>query len=98
MALNEVVQRASYAQDRSKRTLLQPWRVETINISNTFISSVQLPKGSRIVVVLGINKNPAWQINYGSGKDVSDETINDAGSPFDIKWYNSSWIKIPILR
>ena len=98
MALSETMQRASYARDRSKRQLLQPGKIETINFNNTFITSRQLQKGSRIVVVMGINKNPSWQINYGTGKDVSDETIKDAAIPFDIKWYNSSYINIPILR
>jgi hypothetical protein len=67
-------------------------------MDHTYITSRQLQKGSRIVILLGVNKNPNWQINYGTGKDVSDETIKDAAIPFQIKWYNSSYINIPILR
>lgn len=97
-ALSEAMQRASYAKDRTKRQLLQPGKPETIDIARTFITSRQLQKGSRIVMTIGVNKSPSWQVNYGTGKDVSDETVTDAGAPFQIKWYNSSWIKLPILK
>ncbi len=49
-------------------------------------------------MAIGINKSSAYQVNYGSGKDVSDETIADAGAPMEIKWYNDSYIEIPILE
>lgn len=97
-ALNENLQRASFSKDKSKRQLLTPKKIEHINVNNTFVTCKQLQKGSRIVIMLGVNKKPSWQINYGSGKDVSDETIKDAAIPLHIKWYNSSCIKIPILR
>jgi len=97
-ALNENLQRASYAKDRTKRQLLQPGKIETINLDHTFITSKQLQKGSRIIITIGVNKSPAWQVNYGTGKDVSNETIKDAAVPLQIKWYNSSWVKLPILK
>ncbi|TGD56572.1 CocE/NonD family hydrolase [Flavobacterium humi] len=97
-ALANNLQRASYAKDRSKRQLLKPNTIETIRIDQTFITSKQLQKGSQIVVVLGVNKNPNWQINYGTGKDVSDETIADAAVPMEIKWYTNSTITLPILE
>jgi uncharacterized protein len=31
-------------------------------------------------------------------RDVAKETIKDAGEPMKIKWYNSSFLKLPILR
>jgi putative CocE/NonD family hydrolase len=97
-ALNESVQRASYARDRSKRQLLRPGKLETVNISHNFITSKKLSKGSRIVITLGVNKSPNWQVNYGTGKNVSDETMADGKIPLAVKWYNSSYIKVPILR
>lgn len=97
-ALANNLQRASYAKDRSKRQLLKPNTIETINMNNTFITSKQLQKGSRIVIVMGVNKNPNWQVNYGTGKDVSEETIQDAEVPLEVKWYNDSTINIPVLR
>ncbi len=98
MAFLENIQRASYTKDKTKRQLLIPGKPETINISNTYILSKLLHKGSRLVVVLGVNKSPEWQVNYGSGKDVSDETMLDAAVPMKVKWYNSSFIEIPVLK
>jgi uncharacterized protein len=97
-ALNENLQRASYANNREHKQLLQPGKVNTINLTNTFITSRQLQKGSRIIVLIGANKSPEWQINYGTGEDVSEETINDASIPLHIKWYNNSYIQFPVLK
>lgn len=97
-ALSNNLQRASYSKDRTKRQLLEPNRIETINLNQTFLMAKQLQKGSRIVVVMGVNKNPNWQVNYGTGKDVSDETIKDAAIPLEVKWYNDSTVSIPILK
>ncbi len=92
------LQRASYAKDRSHRQLLSPNEKETVEISTSYITSKQLSKGSRLVIALGVNKSSYWQINYGSGKDVSDETIADATEPLLIKWYGDSFIKIPVIN
>ena len=54
--------------------------------------------GSRLVLVLGINKRADQQLNYGAGDDVSEESIDDAGVPLKIRWYNSSYVDIPVLR
>ncbi len=88
--------RASYAGDMSKRVLLHPGKVETIPFSRSRLVSRQLSKGSRLLVVLNINKNSSGQINYGTGKDVSDETIKDAKTPLKIKWYSDSFVNIPV--
>jgi hypothetical protein len=50
------------------------------------------------VVVLGVLRNPGQQITYGTGKDVNDETIADAGEPLTIRWSNRSWLELPIRR
>jgi hypothetical protein len=44
--------------------------------------------------VLNIDKNPFAQINYGTGKDVSKETVKDAGLPLEIKWSTQSFIEL----
>lgn len=95
---HEYFGRASYSKDNIKRELLKPNRIETIPIKNTFFTSRKIEKGSKIVVVLGIRKNPDVQINYGTGKDVSIETILDGKEPLEIKWYNDSYIEFPVLR
>jgi len=50
------------------------------------------------VVVLGAIKSPQAQINYGTGKDVSDETIADAGEALTIQWFADSFLDLPIRR
>ena len=60
------------------------------------MTSKKLQKGSRLILVLNVNKHPHEQLNYGSGKDVSEETIKDADEPLFVKWYNESYVKIPI--
>ena len=92
------VQRTSYAEDRTTRHLLEPNTIEQIELANTFMTSIRLTKGSRIVVMVGVNLNPQWQINYGTGKDVSDEDIRDANTPLEVKWYTTGTIKIPVWR
>lgn len=96
--LTRYLGRASYAKDKSRRTLLQPGKKEVIPLGDTRMVSRQITKGSRLVIALHVNKNPFEVINYGSGKDVYDETINDAKEPLQIKWYTDSYIKAPILK
>ncbi len=96
--LTYYVGRASYARDMTKRTLLHPGAVETIPFTRTRMTSKQLSKGSRLLVVLTINKNPFAQINYGTGKDVSTETIKDAGEPLNIWWRNDSYVNVPLME
>ena len=96
--LTRYVGRASYAKDNTKRQLLKPNRKESIPFSNTRFVSKKINKGSRLVILLNINKHPFEIINYGSGKPVSEETIQDAKEPLQIKWYNKSFIQIPIWK
>jgi uncharacterized protein len=97
-ALSNNLQRASMARDKTRRQLLTPNQKESIPMTNNFMACRQLQKGSRIVILLGINKSPDWQINYGTGKDVSDETIEDAAEPLQLKWFTDSRIVVPVLK
>ncbi len=96
--LSSFMGRASYAKSTLKRQLLAPGKIETIPFTNTYITARRLTKGSRIVAIINVNKNPFEQINYGTGKDVNEETIKDAKEPLKIKWFNSSYICIPIRQ
>jgi putative CocE/NonD family hydrolase len=96
--LTRFVGRASFAKNNSKRQLLQPNKKELMPFDNTRFVSKKISKGSRIVILLNVNKHPFEIINYGSGKAVSDETIKDSGEPLQIKWHNDSFIKIPIWK
>ncbi|HEX9963182.1 MAG TPA: hypothetical protein VGB00_19780 [Pyrinomonadaceae bacterium] len=88
----------NFADFNGKRQLLQPGKKETIPLADARMVSKQISQGSRLVIVLNVNKQPFEVINYGTGKDVNDETIADAKDPLQVKWYNSSYIKIPIWK
>ncbi len=51
--------------------------------------------GSRLVMSLEVNKRADQQINYGTGDDVSEESIEDANAKLRIRWYNNSYIELP---
>jgi hypothetical protein len=82
----------------SARHLLTPGRRETIPFDRARMVSRQLQKGSRLLGVLNVNKNQYSQLNYGTGKDVSDESIADATAPLQVRWRNDSYVKIPIWK
>lgn len=90
--------RASYAEDPKTRKLLTPGARETIDFKAIRLIGKKLQPRSRIVAVIGPLKWPGQQINYGSGKDVIDETIADAGSALEIRWFTNSFIDLPIRR
>jgi putative CocE/NonD family hydrolase len=88
--------RASYVGDFSHRRLLTPGKRQRLRFTSIRLMSHQLQQGSRLVVVLSVIKEPERQINYGTGRDVSDESIKDATAPLEIKWYSESYIEVPI--
>jgi putative CocE/NonD family hydrolase len=90
--------RASYARDMSKRVLLTPGKRTLIPFERTPLISRRMSAGSRLLVMLTVNKNGFAQINCGTGKDVSDESIADAKEPLQVRWYNDSYVKVPIER
>jgi putative CocE/NonD family hydrolase len=96
--LSYFIGRTSYAKDSTKRNLLKPNQIESIPFSNTHLVSKQLSKGSRLLITLNVNKNAFSELNYGTGKTVTEESIKDAKEPLKIKWYNDSFVKIPIWK
>lgn len=96
--LSHYMARASYVQARSTRHLLTPGERTRLRFTAGRTTSRQLRKGSRLIVVLSVIKNPFVQINYGSGRDVSDETIQDAGAPLKLEWFGDSSITVPVWR
>lgn len=96
--LSSNLQRASYALDRSKRQLLTPGERVVLPINNAFMGCKQLSRGNKIRINVNINKNEDWEVNYGSGKPVADETIEDAGEPLLVKWSTESFLELPIRR
>jgi hypothetical protein len=90
--------RASYVASVTHRDLLTPGARERLDWRNVRLASHLCESGSRLVLVLGVLRSPGQQINYGTGKDVSDETIADAGEPLTIRWSNRSWLDVPVWR
>jgi len=96
--LNRHLARASLARDRSNAELMSPGETYTIPLRDTRVTSKALDAGSRIVVVVNVNKNAFEEINYGTGEAVSEESTEDAGTPLEVLWHADSYIELPIRR
>jgi len=90
--------RASYAKDRVHRHLIKAGERQELAFTSERMTSRQLRAGSRLVIVLGATKRPDREINYGTGNDVSEESIADGRVPLKIRWYSDSYIDIPVRR
>jgi hypothetical protein len=75
---------------------MQPGKPQVLAFEAERMTSRRMEAGSRLVLVLGVNKQPRMQVNYGTGKDVSDETLADAGAPLEITWCPGSCISVPV--
>ena len=96
--LSYFMARASYLRDRGRRQLLTPGRRQRLDFQSGRLTSRRFQPGSRLVAVLRIVKSPGAQINYGTGRDVSDETIADAKEPLEIRWLGGSFLEVPVRR
>jgi putative CocE/NonD family hydrolase len=90
--------RASFLADRSRRRLLRAGVRQQLPFRAERASARLLRAGSRLVLVLGINKRPDQEINYGSGRDVGEEFVENAGAPLELHWFGGSYIDIPVHR
>lgn len=90
------LQRASYNADPRRRHLLEPGTPQRLIVKDTRLLGRKLAAGSRIVVTLGVIKQPDRQLNLGSGKEPSDETLADAGEPLEIQWRGNSYLDLPV--
>jgi putative CocE/NonD family hydrolase len=90
--------RASYARDREHRHLLKAGERQQLGFRSERMTSRLLQPGSRLVLILGISKRPDREINYGTGEDVSEESIADGAAAIKIRWYGDSYVDIPIRR
>jgi putative CocE/NonD family hydrolase len=93
--LGYALHRASYAEDPEKRHLLSPGKLEHVKFETTMVSRQMMP-GSRLLVLVDAVKSPSAQVNYGTGKDVSDESVKDAGDPLKIEIQGGSFFEIPL--
>jgi predicted acyl esterase len=96
--LSEYWTRASYINDHTRRKLLEPGKRQQFDFSSIRLMSRQLQAGSRVIAVISVIKESGRQINYGTGKDVSDETIQDAAEPLEIQWFGDSSLTMPVSK
>ncbi len=96
MQLSYFVGRASYARDMTHRQLLTPGRWTTLPLQRTRMTGRQLAAGSRLLVIVDVLKDAQHQVNHGTGRDVSDESVADAGAPLKIDWHTDSVLRIPL--
>jgi len=88
--------RASYAKNPTQRQLLIPGQPEHIPFSRSRMVGKKIGKGSRLLLLANVNYNAFAQINYGTGADVSDESIRDATEPLQLAWLSGSYIDLPL--
>jgi uncharacterized protein len=90
--------RASYVKDPAHRNLLAPGKRHSLDFRSMRLMSRQVAVGSRLVAVLSILKEPEREINYGSGREVIDESIADAKIPLRMTWFASSYLDLPVYK
>jgi uncharacterized protein len=94
--LSKTLQRLSYISSREKRTLIEPGEINRYIFTNSYFTAKKIKKGSVIRFVLKPMNSPGWQKNYGTGKDVSEETGSDA-SPVIIQLLTGGKYKSNLL-
>jgi uncharacterized protein len=98
MQLAYYTERASFANDMSKRVLLTPGKDAVVPFYQDYLFSRLVKAGSRLLLTVNVNKNAFAEIDYGTGKDVADESVKDAGDPMTIDWLTSSFIRLRMVR
>jgi putative CocE/NonD family hydrolase len=86
--------RASYAADRTQRRLLQPGKRERIELRSERVTSHRVAAGSRLMLTVSVVERGDRQINYGSGKDVSEETAADGRRPLRLTLHAGSYMEV----
>lgn len=90
--------RASYAENPTQRRRLTPGRRTQLAFESMRLMSRRFAPGSRLAVVLNVIKEAGRQINLGTGRDVSSETVADATEPLHIRWYGGSYLDVPFSK
>ncbi|OBP16939.1 hypothetical protein A5320_01415 [Rheinheimera sp. SA_1] len=94
--LSYLLGRASFAKDPGQRQLLQPGKPQRVVLQRSRMIGKKIAKGSRLLLLANVNLNAFAQINYGTGGDVSAESIADAGEALKLEWLAGSYIELPL--
>lgn len=98
LLLGHYLGRVSYMKDRTHRRLLQSGQAQILDFESQTVAGRLMPAGSRLVAVVAVPKRPELQINYGTGRDVSDESIADAKTPLSVRFAVGSYLDFGIRR
>lgn len=90
--------RASYVHGLAERNLIVPGRRQSMAFTATRLSGRLTHSGSRLVLTLGVVKDPSNEINYGTGGLVADETVQNAGAPLTIDWLDGTFFDVPLHK
>ena len=90
--------RASYLRDPRRRLLLVPGAPEWLTFTSRRITAVRVESGARLVMVLRVSKQPAREINYGSGRAVSGESIAAARTPVRLGLLRGSYLDLGVTE
>jgi putative CocE/NonD family hydrolase len=90
--------RASYLRDRGHRRLLAPGAAEWLDFTSERVTAVRVESGARLVLVLRVSKRPDREINYGSGRAVSGDSIASGRIPVRLDLLRGSYIILPITE
>ncbi len=90
--------RASYARDLTHRHLLRAGVQQQLDVTVQRVLGRRIQAGSRLVIAIGVVKRPDRQINYGTGGDVSTESLADARVPLRIRWGAGTYFDLPVHR
>jgi hypothetical protein len=90
--------RASYLRDPSRRRLLAPGAPEWLTFTSPRITAVRVESGARLVMVLRVSKRPNREINYGTGRAVSGESVAAARVPVKLSLLRGGYLELPITE
>jgi uncharacterized protein len=88
--------RASYARDRARRHLLQAGVEQQLDVTVQRVLGHRMQAGSRLAIAISVIKRPDRQINYGTGGDVSTESVEDGRIPVRIRWGSGTYFDLPV--
>lgn len=90
--------RVSYLHDPGRRRLLAPGAAEWLDFTSARLTAVRVESGARLVMVLRVSKLPNREINYGSGRAVSGESIAAAHAPVKLSLLRGSYLNLAITE
>jgi uncharacterized protein len=90
--------RVSYLRDPGRRRLLAPGAPAWLDFTSARLTAVRVESGARLVMVLRVSKLPNREINYGSGRAVSGESVAAGRIPVKLSLLRGSYLNLSITE